>query len=226
MQEAIFQNREDAGEKLAKKLLGLKKNQANKMESHNVIVVAIPRGGVIVADVIASKLDTKLDIVVSRKIGAPDDPEVAIGAVLPNGSYFLNEELVNVIRVSQEYIEEQVRIQLEEISRRLLNYRGSLYYDKKFDGQIIVLVDDGIATGATLMASAQWIRNNHKPKKLLIAAPVAPRDILSTLNKLADETIVLYSPDPFISIGRFYENFDQVDDDQVIEIMRKHGYQS
>jgi putative phosphoribosyl transferase len=128
--------------------------------------------------------------------------------------------------VSRGYIEEEVREQLKEIYRRLLSYRGSRYYDKEFDGKVVVLVDDGIATGATLTASAQWIKTNHNCKKLIVAAPVAPRETFNTLKNSADEIIVLYTPDPFISIGRFYEDFEQVSDEQVKEIMRKYGYRT
>jgi putative phosphoribosyl transferase len=223
MQTAFFQNRVDAGEKLAKELLRLKQNQTSLQDA---IVVAIPRGGVIVGDVIATKLGVKLDIVVSRKIGAPDNSEVAMGAVMPDGSYFLNEEIVNALNVSREYIEEEVREQLKEIYRRLLSYRGSRYYDKEFDGNVVVLVDDGVATGATLIASAQWIKTNRNCKKLIVAAPVAPRDTFNILKNSADEIIVLYTPDPFISIGRFYEDFEQVSDEQVKEIMRKYEYRT
>jgi putative phosphoribosyl transferase len=217
----LFRNRLDAGNRLVKQLLWLKQNRAGKK---NIIVVAIPRGGLIIGDVIASELDTKLDIVVSRKIGAPDNQEFAIGAVMPDGSYFLNEERTVPLDISQEYIEKEARAQLKEIYRRLLSYRGSLDYDKEFQDKLVVLVDDGIATGSTLMASAQWIKSNHNCKELIIAAPLAPRDVLDDLNKFADEVVVLCTPDPFIAIGRFYEDFDQVNDDQVKEIMKKYGY--
>jgi putative phosphoribosyl transferase len=188
------------------------------------VVVAIPRGGLIIGDVIASELDTKLDIVVSRKIGAPDDQEFAVGAVMPDGSYFINEERIGPLNISRNYMEEEARAQLKEIHRRLMAYRGSLDYDKEFEDKIVVLVDDGIATGATLMASAQWLRNTHNCEKLIIPAPVGPRDILDDLNNLADEVAVLYTPEPFIAIGRFYEDFGQVNDSEVIEIMQKYGY--
>jgi putative phosphoribosyl transferase len=225
MQSAIFQNRIDAGKKLAKKILWLKENELkNETRNENIVILAIPRGGVIIGDVIASELDAKLDMVVSRKIGAPDNPELAVGAVMPDGSYFLNQEIVSMLNVPQEYIQKQARAQLEEIKRRLMSYRGSKEYGNEFDGKKVVLVDDGIATGATIRASAQWIKKKHSCKKLVIAVPVAPREILDDLNQVSDKTIVLNTPEPFIAIGRFYEEFTQVSDNEVKEIMKRYGY--
>jgi len=223
MQSIIFRDRIDAGRKLVKELLWLKEDQTYK-QRQNIVVASIPRGGLVIGDIVASELDAKLDIVVSRKIGAPDNQEYAIGAVMPDGSYFLNEERLGQLNISRQYIEEEAKVQLKEIYRRLLSYRGSLNYDKEFEGKIVILVDDGIATGATLMASARWIRSTHNCKRLIIAAPVAPDDILNDLNRLADTVVVLHTPDPFIAIGRFYEDFGQVSDSEVIEIMKKYGY--
>jgi putative phosphoribosyl transferase len=224
MEPVIFQNRIDAGEKLAERLLGLKQSQLNETGQQDIVIVAIPRGGVIIGDVIASKLDARLDIVVSRKIGAPDNSELAIGAVMPDGSYFSNQEIVEMRNIPLDYIELQASAQVKEIDRRLMSYRGTKEYDNEFEGKTVVLVDDGIATGATILASARWIRNKQHCKKLVIAAPVAPGEILGVLNQVADEVIVLYTPEPFIAIGRFYEDFVQVSDNQVKEIMKKYGY--
>ena len=112
------------------------------------VIVAIPRGGVIIGDVIASNLGTKLDIVVTRKIPAPENPELAIGAVMPDGNYFLTD-MIDAFNVSKYYIERQTMAQLKEIQIRLISYRGITTSDKEFDNKIIKLVDDGIATGAT-----------------------------------------------------------------------------
>src|SRR5215212_885140 len=209
MQPAIFKNRIDAGEKLAKRLSWLKQDRLKEEErrQQSIVILAIPRGGVIIGDVIASELDAKLDVVVSRKIGAPNNPELAIGAVMPDGSYFINQEIVNMLNIPQEYIQIQAYEQVREIDRRLMSYRGSKGYDNKFEDKIVVLVDDGIATGATMLASAQWIKNKQHCKKLVIAVPVAPRKILDDLNQLADEVIVLYSPLSFEAVGQFYQDF-------------------
>lgn len=224
MQPVKFQNRADAGEKLAERLLLLKQTQLKERDSQKIIIVGIPRGGVIIADIIASKLGVKLDIVVSRKISAPDNSELAIGAVMPNGSYFLNQEIVDTRNISLDYTQTQASAQAKEIERRLMSYRNTKEYDNEFDGKTVVLVDDGIATGATMLASARWIKNEEHCEQLVIAVPVAPGEILSRLKQVADEVIVLYTPEPFIAVGRFYEDFNQVSDNEVKVIMKKYGY--
>lgn len=218
MQSVLFQNRVDAGHKLAYRLVRL------KQRNESIVIVAIPRGGVIIGDVIAIELGAELDIVVSRKIGAPDNPEFAVGAVMPDGSYFLNREHVKMLNISAEYIQMKANAELSEIDRRLTSYRGSKEYHNKFEGKTVVLIDDGIATGSTILASAKWLKNKQNCKKLVIAAPVAPEDILDDLKQVSDEVMILDTPEPFIAIGRFYQDFAQVTDEEVKEIMRKHGY--
>jgi putative phosphoribosyl transferase len=225
MQPVIFQNRIDAGEKLAERLSWLKQDRLKEQRrQQSTVILAIPRGGVIIGDIIASELDAKLDVVVSRKIGAPYNPELAIGAVMPDGSYFINQEIVNMLNIPEEYIQIQAHEQAKEIDRRLMSYRGSKEYDNEFEDKIVVLVDDGIATGATMLASAQWIKNKQHCKKLVIAVPVAPRKFLDNLNQVADEVIVLYSPLSFEAVGQFYQDFSQVSDNEVKEIMKKYGH--
>ena len=140
----IFKHREDAAKRLADKLKFLVKSASE------IIILAIPRGGVVTGDVVASRLGAKLDIVVSRKIGAPSNSELAIGAVMHDGSFFPNEDVINMLNVSQEYIDEQISIQKKEIERRLSTFRGSKQY--RLHDKTIILVDDGIATGATMFA--------------------------------------------------------------------------
>jgi putative phosphoribosyl transferase len=220
MQSVIFRNRTDAANELTKRLYWLKDEiQENKFAA--AVVVAIPRGGVVLGDIIASELGAKLDVVVSRKIGAPFDPELAIGAVMPDGSYFLNE-VAKMINVSQDYIESQIEKEVKEIDRRLIEFRGNREYDNKLEDKLVVLVDDGIATGATILASAKWIKDKHNCKQLIIAVPVAPREILEDLNRIADKVIILYTPEPFGAVGCFYQDFNQVSDYEVKEIMKKY----
>ena len=155
MVDVLFQDRKDAAEQLAKKLAQwLKKNRTTGEQQNPVflVILAIPRGGVVIGDVISSILDTKLDIIVSRKIRAPDNPELAIGAVMPDGRYFLNQDLVNMLEVTQTYIHAEVDAQTREIETRLLYFRGSKNYDNELYDKIVVLVDDGIATGSTIFA--------------------------------------------------------------------------
>jgi putative phosphoribosyl transferase len=220
MQSVIFRNRTDAANELTKRLYWLKDEiQENKFAA--AVVVAIPRGGVVLGDIIASELGAKLDVVVSRKIGAPFDPELAIGAVMPDGSYFLNE-VAKMINVSQDYIESQIEKEVKEIDRRLIEFRGNREYDNKLEDKLVVLVDDGIATGATILASAKWIKDKHNCKQLIIAVPVAPREILEDLNRIADKVIILYTPEPFGAVGCFYQDFNQVSNYEVKEIMKKY----
>jgi predicted phosphoribosyltransferase len=219
MQTVLFRDRTDAARQLAERLYWLK-NEIQENKS-SVVVVAIPRGGIILGDIIATELRTKLDLVVSRKIGAPFNPELAIGAVMPDGSYFLNN-VAEMINVSQDYIESQIRKEVKEIERRLIEFRGNREYNNKLQDKIVVLADDGIATGATILASAKWIKDKHNCKQLTIAVPLAPREILEDLNRAADKVIVLYTPEPFGAVGRFYQDFNQVSDYEVKEIMKKY----
>jgi putative phosphoribosyl transferase len=225
MQSIIFHDRIDAANNLAEKLLWLLKKE--QRDSSSIVVLAIPRGGVVIGDVVAAKLNSKLDVVVSRKIGAPIDPEVAIGAVMSDGTYLLNEDVMLALNIPQSYIDRQVNLQMKEIQRRLLSFRGSKEYDSQLKEKTIILVDDGIATGATILSAAQWLKTKQNCQDLIIAVPVAPRDAVDRLREKVennDRVIVLYSPEPFIAVGQFYEDFGQVSDSEVKMIMKKHGY--
>jgi putative phosphoribosyl transferase len=219
MQTVLFRNRTDAAKQLAERLYWLK-NEIQENKS-SVVIVAVPRGGVVIGNIIASQLGAKLDLVVSRKIGAPFNPELAIGAVMPDGSYFLND-VAEMMNVSQDYIESQIEKEVKEIDRRLIEFRGEREYYNELEDKIVVLVDDGIATGATILASAKWIKDKHNCKQLIIAVPLAPGEILEDLKRVADKVIVLHTPEPFGAVGRFYHDFNQVSDDEVKEMMKKY----
>ncbi len=208
----IFKDRIDAAKKLAVKLEGVKKE--------NPIILAIPRGGVVTGDVIAKMLDAPLDIVISRKIGSPNNPELAIGAVMHDGSFFPNSSLIDALGVQSDYLDEQITDQLNEIQRRLKKFRGSVNYDLK--DKTVVLVDDGIATGATVFVALEWIKK-QKPKRVIVAIPVGPKDTIDRLRQVA-EVVVLYNPVTFGAVGEFYDSFDQVEDDEVVEILGRHRY--
>ena len=223
---ARFHDRRDAGKYLAEKIKLYIKNNFNSEAKRDVfIVMAIPRGGVIIGDIIASELNLDMDIIISKKIGAENNPELAIGAIMADGSYILNEDIVNRINISDEYIHAQIEIQKKEIERRLIEFKGKKEYHNNLKDKIIILVDDGIATGATILAAVKWIKEKQHCKKLIVAVPVAPAEsnIIDKLNQIADKVIVIFTPYDFAAVGQFYEHFDQVSDKEVKEIMNKYN---
>jgi putative phosphoribosyl transferase len=188
-------------------------------EKNNVIIMAIPRGGVVTADVVAYNLKRKLDIVIPTKIGAPFNSEIDIGAVVHDGSFFPNRRIINSMKVSKKYIDEQISLEIKKIVTRLLKLRGSNQY--QIDDKIIVLVDDGVCTGVTMSMAATWVRSQNI-KKLIIATPVAPRIALEKLKDLADMVVVLYASRECEPVGEFYQYFPEVSDQEVFEIMQKY----
>lgn len=210
----MFKNRIDAAQRLASKLEWLKKEDP--------VILAIPRGGVITGDVIAKTLGLPLDIIVSRKIGAPYNPELAIGAVIHDGSFFPNSSLITALGIPQSYLDEQIADNVKEVRRRLVKFRGRIDYDLK--GKTVVIVDDGIATGATVFVALDWIKKQG-PKRVIVAIPVGPQDTIDRLRQMA-EVVVLHDPAVFGAVGEFYDSFDQVEDYQVSEIMKNYGFES
>jgi predicted phosphoribosyltransferase len=224
----LFQDREQAGQELAKELEEIfKKSQIDLSNTANeVIILAIPRGGIILGNIIANHFRCNLDVVVTRKIRAEFNEEFAIGAMMPDGSYFLNEGITRLFNISQAYLKKEIDFQKKEIRRRLIEFRGDISYHDKFEKKVVVIVDDGIATGSTIIASAQWVKNNCNCKQLVVAVPVAPaRD--ETVNKLAniaDNVLILHMEEAFSAVGQFYRDFDQVSDETVKKIMRKYHF--
>jgi putative phosphoribosyl transferase len=185
------------------------------------IVLGIPRGGVILADIVAKKLGADFDIVIPRKLGAPENEELGIGAVMEDGTSYINHYIVNALRIPQDYIESEKMRQAAEIRRRSAAYRKpGLSYN--IAGKNVILVDDGIATGATVIASARWA-SKRRPIGLTIAVPVAPSQSVEVLEQEAGSVIVLHMPHDFGSVGQFYVEFEPVSDNQVTQIMRSRG---
>ena len=223
---ALFLDRTQAANMLTEKLRPLAEKELRGQkdsQQHQLIILAIPRGGVVTGDVIASALNAKLDIVVSRKVGAPYNSELAIGAVMHDGTFFPNSDIIERLSLPQEYIDEQISAQMKEIERRLRQFRANKGHYYHIQGKTIVLVDDGIATGATIFAAIEWWIRRQNPKELIVAVPVAPRDTVNKLRQMVDKVVVLHAPELFEAVGAFYQDFSQVSDDEVAEIMSKYA---
>lgn len=206
----IFKDRNDAGQKLAALLKSYK-------DQINVIVLGLPRGGVIIAYEIAKELNAELDIIIARKISAPLSPELAIGAITSDGTLFIDEFFVKTLHVSQQYIDNEIKKEAEEANRRLSLYRKNKA-PLNLKNKIVILVDDGIATGATMMAAIKSIKVQNA-KKIIVATPVAPAEVANKIKQNVDEFVCIDMPEYFDAVGYFYLSFPQVKDSEVVEIL-------
>lgn len=205
----MIKNRNDAGIKLAERLTKI----VNGKES---IVLAIPRGGVVVGEEIAKKLQCPLDVIISKKITPPSYPEYAIGAITHDETIYRGE---NWEKYSQEpNFEKEIQKKRQEAKRRLEQYRKNTDY--QFNDKTVILVDDGIATGATVFVLIKWL-TEHKVKRIILAVPVIPANTYEEMKPLVEDIVALEIPVQFYAVGEFYETFDQVSDDKVIEILDK-----
>jgi putative phosphoribosyl transferase len=212
MQLPFFEDRVDAGRQLARAL--------ERYRGPDTLVLGVPRGGVVVAAEVARALGADLDVVIARKIGAPQHPELAIGAVVSGeGERLVDEEAVRYLHVSREYLDAETARQREEIRRRIQEYRGNRPLPN-LEGRTVILVDDGIATGYTIRAALVALRRLH-PATLVVAAPVAPREVCARLQTLADEVVCLYTPEPFMAVGAWYRDFSQVETGEVAALLRE-----
>jgi putative phosphoribosyl transferase len=204
----------------------LKDKIKKQEEQQSAVVLGIPRGGVVTADIVAKKLSTdNFDIVIPRKLTDPDNKEQAIGAIMEDGTTYLDKELICELSIPDDYIEKEKAYQIQEIKRRSSLYRKQgLDYYSKITGKAAILVDDGAATGATIIAAARWLKKNQNPKRLIIAIPVAPKQTVKLLKEEADDVEVITTPSSnFKSVGQFYHDFAPVADEQVIGIMQNRG---
>lgn len=208
----LFKDRKEAGRKLGEAL--------KSMQIQDGVVIAIPRGGVVVGAQVAQLLDIPLDITIPKKVGAPQNPEVAVGAVTEDGTVIYNENLLQRLGLSEKDLAPSVQRIISEIKRRMLTYRGTSQRPD-VSHRHVILVDDGIATGSTVVAALRSIKKAGC-KAITLAIPVAPPDTAARLEKEVDHLVCLISEEPFYAVGQFYENFEQVRDDEVIAIIKAY----
>lgn len=209
--DKAFKDRQESGKLLGKELLLL--------GIQNAVVLGIPRGGVLVAKEIANMLDVDLDVVLSRKLSAPGNPELAIGAVTEDGNLFIDETIASHVGAGQHYIKEEKARQMLEINRRRTQYRNILP-KVPLKERTVIVTDDGIATGATMLATL-WAVRNETPKQIIAAIPVATQENLMRVADYADKTLCLRIPSFFTAVGQFYINFAQTEDADVEEILKQ-----
>ncbi len=206
----MFRNREEAGRILADEL-------SHYRNDPTAVILALPRGGVAVGYQLSLALHLPLDVFMTRKIGAPGNPEYAIGAVAETGSCSLNQEAVNSFGLSQHELDRLIHVQEKEIARRKDLYRKGRSLPP-LTGRTVLLVDDGIATGSTFMASALVIRS-LQPRRLVGVIPVGPSSTIREVRSHVDELVVLMTPEPFEAVGNFFVDFTQVEDRDVIQYL-------
>lgn len=207
----MFRDREDAARQLAARFKG--------RALRDPLVLAIPRGGVVTGAVLARELGAALDVVLSRKLRAPFQPELAVGAVSEDGRAYLNPETTELIGPSGAYLEEERRHQIAEIARRKRLFRGARP-QAPVAGRTVIVTDDGIATGATMIAALQSLRPQG-PRELIVAVPVAPPERLEEVRRYCDDVVCLHSPALFWAVGQFYEDFTQVEDAEAVDLLRQ-----
>jgi len=205
----IFKDRHEAGLKLAEKL-------GKFRDQPQTVVMGLARGGVVVAHAVAKTLHLPLDVIVVRKVGAPGQEELAIGAIDENGDGFFNEGIIRALNIPQDYVQKEVGRQKLVAEQRAAFYRkGKQKADIK--DKTVIVVDDGIATGASVRAALIGLKKKGAGK-IILAVPVAAADSLKSLSKEVDETICLYSPEDFMAVGQFYQKFEQTSDEEVMKL--------
>jgi putative phosphoribosyl transferase len=209
----LFRDRITAGAALARSL-----DRYRGQQDGRPLVLGIPRGGVPVAAEVERRLIGDLDVVVARKLGSPISPELAIGAVTANGGLYLNEEIIHALGVPPEYLERVTTKQSEEARRREARFRDGRP-DLRVSGRVVIVVDDGLATGATMRAAVRSVRTGL-PSRLIVAVPVGPGSTCADLRREADEVVCLYELDPFWAVGLYYQHFEPTEDVDVTRILQ------
>jgi putative phosphoribosyl transferase len=207
----MYRDRTDAGEQLAAALQGV------VPPDERALVLGVPRGGVPVAAVVADRIGADLDVLVAHKLGAPGNPEFAIGAVAEDGSRVVDDRVVRSYRIPDAYVEAETERQLEEVKRRARKLRGDRPRTP-IDGRVCVVVDDGVATGATLEASLRLVKGLGAAK-VIAAVPVGPPETIRRLANVADAVVCPLQPERFMAVGGWYRRFEQVPDEEVVALL-------
>lgn len=207
---SFFNDRTDAGRRLAKRL----SEYANR---DDVLILALPRGGVPVAFEVAKELNVKMDVFIVRKLGVPGNEELAMGAIASDNIRVLNEDVVRSFQIPQRVIDEASAKELKELERRERIYRGNRP-KPNISGSTVILIDDGLATGATMRAAAAAVKSKN-PAKVVIAVPVAAPDTCSDFRDEVDEIVCVATPEPFYGVGAWYEDFSQTTDKEVCDLL-------
>jgi putative phosphoribosyl transferase len=210
----VFLDRQDAGQRLGAVL------RDRELGQPGTIVAGIPRGGVVVAAEVARELGVPLRAIVARKLGAPRQPELAIGALGPDGAALLDESLVVRLRVDEEWLEQAVAAERAELASRTEQFPG-VVTAADVDGRVVIVVDDGVATGATAAAVGVWLGHARAARRVL-ALPVGAPATLQRLERVYEEVVVLAQPRYFMAVGQWYRNFSQTTDAEVIELLSAH----
>jgi predicted phosphoribosyltransferase len=212
MPETRFRNRVDAGQRLARELSG----HAGRSD---VLVLGLPRGGVPVAFEVAQALDAEMDVFLVRKLGVPGQDELAMGAIASGGLRVLNQDVIRMLGVPGRVIDEVARREARELERREIAYRGDRP-EPEIRGRTVILVDDGLATGSSMRAAAQALKQ-RAPARLVVAVPVAARETCDSFRDEVDEVVCVITPEPFYAVGLWYDDFSQTTDAEVRELLRR-----
>lgn len=207
----LFEDRKDAGQKLARKLI--------KHKEEKPIILSLPRGGVPVGYELAKHLNTNLNVIVSRKLGAPTKPEFGIGAISENNSKVIDNDSIKILNISEKELKEVIEKEQKELKRRVKLYRNGKRLQLK--DRVVILVDDGLATGVTSKAAIKAVKKLN-PKKIIFAVPVCAFDTSEKFKKRVDEFVCLAIPCEFISVGSWYKHFSQTKDDEVVRLLKKN----
>lgn len=208
----MFCDREDAGRQLAAEI--------STLELLDPLVLAIPRGGIITAAVIAESIRGELDVVLAHKLRSPLQPELAFGAVGEDGRVYLNHHARDIPGLTKDYLERERQIQFQEIQRRQILFRSD-NPAARIAGRSVILTDDGIATGSTMFAAIEVVKA-QQPHELIVAVPVAPPKTLGRLQQQCDRVVCLSAPAHFMAVGQFYESFLPISDQQVVDLLNSH----